>query len=245
MIFTAKFNDWRTCHMFRNCILGIYFYPHALSVMRVDKSVNFQSPDIDQSLWQGIRAGDREAFTLLFEKYNHTLYNYGSKLTRDSTIIEDAIQDIFIDLWRLRVNLAEQPTSVKFYLYRALRRRIHLGVEKFPFTDEISGFGDHLLPFTNANSEKIIIESEALAEMEGRVKKMLSTLPDRQIEAITLKYFDEFKTEEIAKIMGVSEKSVRNFIYRALNTLRQNDYALAGSSILGMLTLIYSISNQS
>ena len=206
--------------------------------MGVGKPVNFHAPDIDQILWQGIREGDREAFTLIFDKYHHTLYNYGCKLTRDSAIIEDAVQDVFIDVWRLRANLAEYPTSVKFYLYRALRRRIHLGVEKFPVTDEISNLGDHLLPFTNANSEKVLIEIEAFAEMEKRVQKLLATLPERQVEAITLRYFDEFKTDEIAHIMGVSEKSVRNFIYRALNTLRQNDYVLAEIAVFCTLVLI-------
>jgi hypothetical protein len=88
--------------------------------------INFESltgEKTDQQLWQRIRAGDEQAFTNIFERYHRTLYNYGSKLSTNSAIIEDAVQDVFIDVWRLRNNLTENVTSVKFYLYRSPKKK--------------------------------------------------------------------------------------------------------------------------
>lgn len=174
----------------------------------------------DQELWTGIRNSDETAFTLVFDLYHETLYNYGAKFCTNTAIVEDAVQDVFIDIWRLRHGLAAQITSIKFYLYRALRRRIHSGMDKFPLREEISLLHDYNLPFSYDNSETILIEAESSHIRSQHLKALLSKLPGRQIEALTLRYFEDFSTAEIAQIMGVSEKSVRNFIYKALTMLR-------------------------
>lgn len=176
----------------------------------------------DQDLWRDIRRGDEQSFTIIFDRYHSTLYNYGCKLTSNSSIVEDAVQDVFIDIWRLRHNLTPEITSIKFYLYRSLRRRINLGQDKFPVMEEITLLDDQEVPTNNTNSETILIADESSSIMAKRIKGLIALLPERQVEALTLKYFDDFSIEEIAQIMGVNEKSVRNFIYKALTFLRQS-----------------------
>ena len=180
----------------------------------------------DQHLWMRIRKGDELSYTLLFERYHKTLYNYGRKLTSNSAIVEDAVQDVFIDIWRLRHNLSEHVISVKFYLYRSLRRRIHIAQDKFPLTEEITAMDDHELPLSVFNSEKTLIEIESTFMMATKIRNMVSELPERQIEALTLRYFEEFTIDEIALIMGVTAKSVRNLVYKAFTSLRQNRQVL-------------------
>jgi len=183
--------------------------------------------------------GDEQAFTAIFEKYHRTLYNYGSKLSPNSSLVEDAVQDVFIDIWRLRHNLAEHVTSVKFYLYRALRRRIHVALDKFPSMEEISELDDEDTPANHTNSEAILIEAESSSVRAQRIQELLAQLPERQLEALTLRYFDDFSIEEIAEIMGVNEKSVRNFIYKALTSLRQSREMLLISSLIFWMLLFF------
>ena len=57
--------------------------------------------------------------------------------------------------------------------------------------------------------------------VQRKIREMLSQLPERQIEVITLRYFEDFSVEEIADIMGINEKSVRNLIYKAITSFRQ------------------------
>jgi len=193
----------------------------------------------DHDLWQRIRVGDEQAFTAIFEKYHRTLYNYGSKLSTNSSLVEDAIQDVFIDIWRLRHNLTENVTSVKFYLYRALRRRIHVALDKFPSTEEISELDDEDTPANHTHSEAILIEAESSSTRAQRIQELLAQLPERQLEALTLRYFDDFSIEEIAEIMSVNEKSVRNFIYKALTSLRQSREILLISSLIFWMLLFF------
>lgn len=193
----------------------------------------------DHDLWQRIRVGDEQAFTAIFERYHRTLYNYGSKLSTNSSLVEDAVQDVFIDIWRLRNNLTENVTSVKFYLYRALRRRIHVAVDKFPSMEEISELDDEDTPANHTHSEAILIEAESSSARAQRIQELLAQLPERQLEALTLRYFDEFSIEEIAEIMSVNEKSVRNFIYKALTSLRQSREMLLISSLIFWMLLFF------
>lgn len=183
-------------------------------------------------LWEGIRRGDERAFTRAFDRYHVTLYNYGCKLSADTALVEDGIQDVFSDIWRLRFTLTEQISSIKFYLYRSLRRRIHTSQKRQPRTEEISSLSDHYLPFLTNNSEAPIIDFESKTLQSRRLTELVNCLPHRQVEAITLRYFDEFSFEDTAQIMGVSEKSVRNFIYKALVFLRQNQKRILPVTLL-------------
>lgn len=199
----------------------------------------FRKNKTDQELWAGIRNSDEAAFTAVFDLYHKQLYNYGSKLCTNSALIEDAVQDVFIDIWRLRLGLTTDITSIKFYLYRALRRRIHVGLDKLLPTEEISSLDEEEVPWSISNSETILIETESSMIRARQIQELLATLPERQIEAITLRYFEEFSTEEIAQIMGVSEKSVRNFIYKALTSLRAHRQVLTILSLIFWLLLVF------
>lgn len=186
----------------------------------------------DLQLWLLLKQGDEDAFALLFDKYHTTLYNYGIKLSPGKPyLVEDAIQDLFIDLWRLRGGLTEEVESVRFYLYRSLRRKIHLSLKKEPFSDlPEAGFEKTLL--TQTNPESLLIHEETMCLQKARLEELIHRLPERQLEAITLRYFEDFSITEIARIMEVNEKSVRNFLYKALVTLRSNRHWLVLSMLM-------------
>lgn len=199
----------------------------------------FMNEKTDQELWGGIREGDQACFTDIFDRYHTTLYNYGCKLSQNTALVEDAVQDVFIDIWRMRSNLTESITSVKFYLYRALRRRIHVHSTKHPVSQEITSLSDHEMPATLSNYETSRIETEKNTLIKSRIQLLLAQLPDRQLEALTLRYFDDFSIPEIAEIMGVNDKSVRNFIYKALTTLRQNQHFILPTLLLFSLIVLF------
>src|SRR5690606_24690250 len=77
----------------------------------------------DSALWSGLKKVDRNAFSMLYRRYVGLLYNYASRICKGRDRIQDCIQDVCVALWKYRKNLAA-TTSVKYYLYRALRSRI-------------------------------------------------------------------------------------------------------------------------
>lgn len=188
-------------------------------------------PESDQTLWNRVRQGNETGFTALFDRYHATLYGYGCKLSVDTSLVEDAVQDVFIDVWRLRKTLTPEVTSVKFYLFRALRRRIHRAQRSVPAAQEISETRELESRLITKSSENDLIEQETHQRLTGWLRSSVARLPSRQAEVITLRYFEEFTIPETARIMSVSEKSVRNFMYKALCTLRETRPALLSPEV--------------
>ena len=56
---------------------------------------------------------------LSYKKYYNLLYNYGLKLTNDSELVQDFIQEIFTKLCK-RENI-DNISNIKIYLLRAMR----------------------------------------------------------------------------------------------------------------------------
>ncbi|GAB2796243.1 sigma-70 family RNA polymerase sigma factor [Rhabdobacter roseus] len=176
--------------------------------------------DEEYVLWQRFKSGDQEAFALLYEQYVGILYNYGYHITPHTALVQDAIQDLFTDLWRTRQNLSD-TTSVKYYLFRSLRRKIHRLSETYQTLQSIPE-SDNLPDIPHILSQEALrIEKDTQEELIRQLQQALTNLPERQQEAIRLRFFDGFELREVASIMQMNEQSVRNLIQRSIKKLRQ------------------------
>ena len=185
----------------------------------------------DILLWSKLKQGDRNAFSLLYERYVSCLYNYASKICKDKDLVEDCIQDVFIALWKYHKNLS-LTTSVKYYLYRALRSRLSksAGASGWALKDGINW--NEVENLVDISPEQELMASESVDERTRKLRKYLHNLSPRQYEAIILRFYDEFTYEEIADIMEVNPQSIRNLIHRGLLQLRQYAQFLTSVSAL-------------
>ncbi len=173
-------------------------------------------------LWIAFRKGDKTAFNTLAIHFYPTLYNFGTKLTHDYSLVQDCIQDLFLDLWRRREYLSETD-HVKFYLLKALRRKIYSEKkikEKWFHTDaEYLEESD----FTGEFSiEYQIIENESSAIHQQKLQQAVSLLSKRQREAIYLRFYQELDYDQISKIMSINYQSVRNLVHTAIKELQNS-----------------------
>ncbi|RRB02243.1 RNA polymerase sigma factor [Larkinella rosea] len=179
----------------------------------------------DKTLWQAFKRGDETAFSLLYQRYVRVLFSYGKKITGDEQAVEDAVQDLFVDLWQSRSRLSDVE-SARFYLFRSLRRKIHRSIrpdqvlsERWETTDEL------LLPISHA-AETEVINAELLQIQTADLQAKLKSLPLRQYEVLILYYYQDFTYPQIAMMLGINEQSVRNLLQRALLKLRQFAFLL-------------------
>tara|TARA_R110002124_G_scaffold205213_5_gene371479 strand:- start:156 stop:770 length:615 start_codon:yes stop_codon:yes gene_type:complete len=174
----------------------------------------------DLMLWQSFKSGDEAAFSKIYLSNYDSLYSYGKKFIGDPTLVEDAIQDLFFQLWKTKMNLSDTD-NIKFYLFRCLRRSIHkstienerIGLASFEYISTLD-FGDmDFNGILGPGQEELMVE---------KLKHFLGQLHKRQLEAISLRYYDNFSVSEISEIMNISEKTVRNTLYKALVLLKKN-----------------------
>ena len=169
--------------------------------------------------WNEFRNGSRDAFEKIYNYYVHDLLKYGYRVTTDSQLIRDTIQDLFLHLWHSRSKLCE-PNSVQFYLYKALRNRIADSKEKSQKERFVLARTLTKELFQQSMEDKTILEEEEENKL-NKLKKSILQLPKRQQEMIQLRYFHGFTSEEASRIMGISPQSVRNLLYRTILDLRR------------------------
>ncbi len=188
----------------------------------------------DTILWDSLRTGNETAFEELYRRYFQVLFSYGKRLINDEDAVKDAIQDLFIDIWRTHKNL-NQAQSVKFYLISSLRRKIHRSLQPdHLLRDDWENVNEQLLP-VRPSVENDFTQMEEEYLNKEKVTAWLLQLPERQNEALMLRYFHNFEYSEIAQILDIKEQTARNLVQKAIILLRKMAISLIITSLLFFL----------
>jgi RNA polymerase sigma factor (sigma-70 family) len=186
----------------------------------------------DSALWNQLRAGDEEAFSLLFEKYYSTLINYGKTLMNESDTVKDCVQDVFVDIWTYRHKLGE-AILVKAYLLSSVRKRIarlHERENIFLRTKEV----DTLEFLFDFSIEDHLIANEGMAAKVEQLNVLINKLPSRQKEALYLRYHQGLSVEQVSEVLNMNYQSTKNLLHRAILQLRKDFPVSVLSLFLGV-----------
>ena len=174
----------------------------------------------DQTLWQLYREGDEQALGQLVERYYRVLKHYGLKFMVDESVVEDCLQELFLQLWQNRDNINATP-SVRHYLLKGLRHHIlqYLRAQKQAPMLELDWDTSTAV---ETDSETLLIKQESLRLLTDALQTQLASLPAREREALYLRYYSDLSIEEIAEVMNVNRQSVSNFLQKAIAKLRKS-----------------------
>lgn len=186
--------------------------------------MDLQRYSMDQSdennLWKRFLSGDTEAFDLLMSLHFRTLFQYGSKFSKDKELVKDCIQDLFLILWEKRANL-NKDAAVKPYLLASLRRLMHRS------TASKSWIGDETLDNQEAHFdiefsvEEQYIQHESALTRSRQLKQLLDELPKRQKEVIYLRFFQDMDRNQISEVMDITPQTVSNLLQIAIKQLKK------------------------
>ncbi|QDH78221.1 sigma-70 family RNA polymerase sigma factor [Echinicola soli] len=171
----------------------------------------------DTQIWKLISADDRKAFGYSFKLYAKALFRYGQKFTSARQVVEDAIQDVFLDLWNKR-KTTNIDQSIKFYLFTAFRREIIRKLSRLRMQEPMDYFTpEHLL---EASYMEGLIVQQGKNESNQKLYKAIRNLSERQREAVYLRYFANLTYKEISGMMGISVEALYNLIFKSIKVLK-------------------------
>jgi RNA polymerase sigma factor (sigma-70 family) len=175
----------------------------------------------DLFLWNEYRSGNADAFGALIRVHYPDLFHYGTRFTRDTELVKDCLQDLFLELWINRETISE-TSFVKYYLLKALRRKLTRRIGRSRYTGSWEELHFESI-FNGVQSvETSMIREEGLAELVRKIRHALSGLSKRQQEVIYLRFYVDADIEEIAEIMSVNRQSVYNLLHDALKKLKKS-----------------------
>ena len=173
----------------------------------------------DKFLWKALKEGDLNAFSVLFESYYPDLHDYGLKISKNTALTEDTLQDFFLYVFEHRENLSDLDT-ISPYLFTAYKRFL-LNVIKKNRKIKSTDFSEEIIADIKFTKEELIIEQETEDFRTKNIYKLLNKLPKRQKEAIYLKYYSGLKATEISEIMDINYQSVVNTLHKAIKSLKE------------------------
>lgn len=174
----------------------------------------------EKSLWHLFVEGDINAFSTLFKTYYSPLHNYGLKISGNSALTEDCLQNFFVYLYDSRRNLGS-ISEIKGYLFVSFRRSL------FRYLKKERKFTSYEAIFENSSDfefspEELMVEQEFSKAKVKTLANLINDLSTRQREVIYLKYYSSLSTKEISEVMDISYQSVLNTLQKAFTKLRSH-----------------------
>jgi RNA polymerase sigma-70 factor, ECF subfamily len=169
----------------------------------------------DEALIRRIAAGDQSAMRALFARYRVALYRWLLRLVDDDALAEDLLSEVFLDVWRHAATF-EGRSSVSTWLlaiarYKALsarRRRSDAELD-----DELAcRLADP------ADDPELVLQKKNRAEL---LRQSLARLSPEHGEVIDLVYYHGKSVKEVAKIIGISEATVKTRMFYARKKLAE------------------------
>lgn len=180
--------------------------------------------DTDSGLVTAARAGNRDAWSELFARYEGDLRAYARALMsptlRAHESATDIVQTVFMDLLD-KLPEFESPDGFRMWLFTQARRRVidvarHMRAAKRDVHRERHVRTSLLQSYSN-----VVTPSRAAhgAEIVEAVEAALDELPERHREILTLRFFANLPPREIAESLGETDDAVRSALRRALAKL--------------------------
>jgi len=162
-----------------------------------------------------IQQGDKEAYTLFYERHHTAMYLSAYHLLRDDEDARDAVQELFITVWQ-HADRIDSEGNIKGYLYTVLRNRVLTAMGRSKYFDE---YINSYLAFER-QSVSTTEEAVLARELEQLLEERISQLPPKMREVYKLSWNDHLTNKEIAERMSISEGTVKQHKHHAVRILR-------------------------
>jgi RNA polymerase sigma-70 factor (ECF subfamily) len=181
--------------------------------------------EIDSQLVARAQQGDKQAFSLLVEKYQRKLTRLLSRFIRDQAEVEDVTQEAFIKAYRA-LPAFRGDSAFYTWLYRigintaknylmAMGRRAPTSTEVE--AEDAEGFeeGEQLRDINTP--ESVLLSNEIARTVNATIER----LPEELRTAIQLREIEGMSYEEMATAMGVSKGTIMSRLFHARQKLQK------------------------
>ncbi len=163
-----------------------------------------------------VRNGDSRAFAAVVDSFRTSVYNLCYRMLNNiSGDAEDAVQEVFVKVWRNIDKYDEQRTFSTWVLSIATNHCIdQIRKRRLP-TVEIDETMEEVIPDRIPSPKRIVAEREKAEQ----VRILLDGLSEVDRAIIILRYWDDLSDREIGLAVGLSEAAVKSRLFRARKQL--------------------------
>lgn len=166
----------------------------------------------ERELIENAIRGHKEAFATLVRRYQNRIFGFIMRMTADRENALDLTQDTFLAAYQ---NLGGFRREALFstWLFQIAANKTRNFLKKsgreIPLPDDYDVVIDPGRPDSEYQKR----------EQERLLKETIATLPYRQRLAFSLRYYDQMKFDEIARLQGISVSAAKTNFAEALKKL--------------------------
>lgn len=166
----------------------------------------------DADLMTFLGKGDRQAFTEIYQRYWKKLLAIAYIHNRNKAAAEEIVQEVFISLWNRRHEL--RVDQLNAYLATAVRLSVFKRYLRQKRRAEI--IAQTAGPATSTwDEEKIYTRF-----LQQHINGIVEVLPEKCRLVFKLSRIDGLTIPEVARRMGIAEKTAESHLTRALKVLK-------------------------
>jgi len=162
------------------------------------------------------RAGNSEAWDVLFKRYRLPLYAYVFELVRNEQASLDIVQETFINAVR-HIRGLQHDEKFGSWLFGIAHQKC---IQQWRRQDRESAVREELAD-EPAGGDDSPLDLLLREEQEAEFMKLVSELPLPQRSALLLHFVEDFSLEEIARITGTQVGTVKSRLHYAKRALRK------------------------
>lgn len=171
---------------------------------------------MNDTILQRIASGDRAAVQDCLDKYGGLVWSIARKMLRNSDDAEDAVQEIFIDIWKNAVKFDASQASETTFIAMIARRRL---IDRIRFANR---------RIAAESIEDIVEQPEVRSDREMQISieaneaaEAMKTLRPEQRQVLQLSIVQGLSQQEIADTTGMPLGTVKTHARRGLLMLRE------------------------
>jgi RNA polymerase sigma-70 factor (ECF subfamily) len=183
--------------------------------------------DPDVRLMLSFQKGDVGAFQQLFNKYSASVVNFAFRFVGSRERAEELAQEVFLQVYRWQERY-EPRAKFSTWLFRIAHnhclneiRKGEYKVSHESLDSRLNSEGDERerdLPDANPKKGDDILAAKQAAD---KIQQILRRLPESQRSAVTLSRLEGLSYQEVAEVLGTTEKAVKSLVFRATQSLRE------------------------
>src|SRR5437016_5507259 len=153
----------------------------------------------DLDLMQAIQAEDPDALAQLYDRYNGILKALILRVVHNDAEADDLLQEIFMEIWNQAKNFSAQKGKPLGWMVTLARRRAIDGLrKKQAYARAEERLQNETEQQPDAWVHKATEEEILLSDTRSLIRKVISSLPPAQQQAIDLAFFRGMSQREIA-----------------------------------------------
>jgi RNA polymerase sigma-70 factor (sigma-E family) len=171
-----------------------------------------RQPQQARSAWSaGRQLTAHEAVTQLYTSHTRSLVRLAALLVRDEPTAEEVVQECFIAMHDGWHRLRDKDKALS-YLKQAVVNRCRSELRHRSMVQRNAPKPAPDMPSAEQDAMSLLERSAVIAALKA--------LPDRQRQALVLRYYADLSEAQIAKTMGISQGAVKSHTARGVAALR-------------------------